>query len=253
MSTKSYVYIISDKYYTKIGKANNVTKVVDTYRQGNPYKLVMQMTLECDSEEEAYQLQDYLHYKYRYSIVDDSTEWFKLNIINLIDISNEVSLDRLRIYPNFEVGQIELKDKIDKYRRTKEEERQAANVSTSGTRKRTMVRRTMFDDHIMYFNYTPIFTHKIYNRPVKKPGTREKEVNNYNTLVKDIIDILSKDSMTSQHLRETIYLNKKLPDMYYSKTYAKNNIKIALDTLVEEGTISVKTEGRKSTYFIDKN
>lgn len=74
----SNVYFISDGEFIKIGKANNVERRMKELQTGNPKKLEILKIIKCSNEQEAYELERFLH-----SIlhsVQSFGEWFHLSM-----------------------------------------------------------------------------------------------------------------------------------------------------------------------------
>jgi hypothetical protein len=76
---KSYVYFIydSDNKLVKIGKANNIKQRFSSIISGNPFNLTIVKTIECESEEKAFELEKELHSKYQND--NFNREWFEAN------------------------------------------------------------------------------------------------------------------------------------------------------------------------------
>ena len=95
MSNKSYVYFAEGNGYIKVGKANNVKRRLHELQIGNPIKLTLISTIECYSEEEAYEVEKYYHTKFQEYCVKG--EWFDLPAALLQMLRSPLQLEYKRI------------------------------------------------------------------------------------------------------------------------------------------------------------
>lgn len=101
----SYIYIISDGEYIKIGKANDVEKRIKELQTGNPKELKIIRTIECD-EIFATRIECELH-----KILDKHKirgEWYSITCINEIDKMSDEEILFLRFYENSKLDEIAL-------------------------------------------------------------------------------------------------------------------------------------------------
>ena len=91
----SYVYFFTDNHgHIKIGKADSVIERLQELQTGNPYKLVILLTVMLDSPLLAFSLEQELHKKFdKYRL---EGEWFEAEpVLELID-TDMVVLDKFK-------------------------------------------------------------------------------------------------------------------------------------------------------------
>mgnify|MGYP003298784138 CR=1 FL=1 len=81
---KSYVYLVSDGEYIKIGKATNIANRLNGIQTGNPRKCQVLAAIPCKSGNSASVLENYLHTQY--AKFRREGEWFDL--LGYIDIDD---------------------------------------------------------------------------------------------------------------------------------------------------------------------
>lgn len=80
---RSFVYWISDGEYTKIGKANSISKRIKQLQTGQARELYIERAFGCKSEQDSIKLESYFHKELkRFQI---RNEWFAIPKINLYE------------------------------------------------------------------------------------------------------------------------------------------------------------------------
>jgi len=115
MTEKSFVYLIYDKdrNAVKIGKANNVQQRLSDLQTGNPTKLEVLSSVECESSKQAEQLESEL--QQQYTDLHILNEWFHYDkeafkelITNGIDFTPRKTRKPLVVIRNTLFGEEEL-------------------------------------------------------------------------------------------------------------------------------------------------
>lgn len=95
---KSYVYVITNGRFLKIGKSNNPNKRLKALQTASPEKLEILTTFECDNEEKAYMLESKLQKSFSSKRTIPITgsgrpcEWFDVTLDDVIELERRCSL-----------------------------------------------------------------------------------------------------------------------------------------------------------------
>lgn len=74
---RTYVYVMYCRNHIKVGISNNPARRRDTFQTGNPYPIVILVTIRSESRQAAFEIESWLHGKLSRWRVGDDSEWFK--------------------------------------------------------------------------------------------------------------------------------------------------------------------------------